>query len=403
MAWGKVKVEDKRKQFIEDCLAGRLSKTDLCHVYDISRPTGDKWLNRFLLEGDTGLNNRSRARKNQSQQTSVIMVKKILSLKMQYDKWGAKKIRSVLLRDEDPPLGMEVPSLTTVNKILLENGLVKTRKLRQRIPVRTEPLAHCINANDVWCGDFKGWFKTGDGKKCEPFTVTDGSTRFLLRCLDLNANDVNHVWAVLDHAFREYGLPLFFRSDNGPPFATCGAGRLSRLSINLIKAGIIPEWIDPGKPQQNGRHERMHQTLKNEVANPPELTLEEQKMKLNKFKDYYNFIRPHEALNQQTPGSIYQASPRMWYGKLTSPEYATDLKVKRVRDCGKMSWKCGDIYIGRVFINEPIGIEEIEDGIHAVYYGPIILGLINQKNEFQIIREQRNRTPYCKEAKKGID
>ncbi len=212
--------------------------------------------------------------------------------------------------------------------------------------------------------------------------MTDGATRYLIRCLRLNRNDADHVWAVLDSAFREYGLPLFLRSDNGPPFGSCGAGRLTSLSIKLIKAGVIPEWIDPGKPQQNGRHERMHLTLKTEATTPPENTLELQGMKFKEFKNYFNFIRPHEALDQKTPGSMYIPSQRIWNGKFKSPEYPSGYVVRQVRNCGRIRWKGELPYVGQMLYREPIGLQEQDNGIWKVYYGPIILGYINQKNEF---------------------
>jgi putative transposase len=385
MAWGVKKVEEKRKQFILEARQGIVSISDLCHAYDISRTTAYKWLDRFEIEGEAGLSDRSRARKAQSHQTPQEIVDLILNLKLKYPKWGAKKLKPTL--EEEFPY-FDWPSLSTFNDILSRNGLVVPRKLRKRLPIRTAPLAHCGLPNDVWCADFKGWFLTQNGEKCEPFTLTDGNSRFLLRCLQIYSNDEKHVWAVLDHAFREYGLPLYLRTDNGPPFATCGAGRLSRLSVKLIKAGVMPDWIAPGKPQQNGRHERMHQTLKSETANPPQFNLEKQAIKLDEFREYYNFIRPHEALEQKTPGSIYHPSERQWRGRLVSPEYGTGIKVGRVKSCGKLSFSGEEIYIARSLENEPIGLKEIENGIFEVSYGPIFLGTIDQFKKFHIPREK---------------
>jgi putative transposase len=223
---------------------------------------------------------------------------------------------------------------------------------------------------------------TKDGFKMDPFTVMDISSRYLLCCQKLNINNKNHVWAVFDRLLREYGLPLKVRSDNGPPFASLGPGRLSGLSIKLIKAGIMPEWIDPGEPQQNGRHERMHQTLEKEGFDIS-LNLNEQLKKLESFKEYYNFIRPHEALNQKCPGMIYQVSPRYWDGKLRSPEYSDDFSTSIVHSCGKMWWKGKTIYVGRVFEDEPIGIKE-EELVLKVFYGPVYLGRIEENRvEFE--------------------
>ena len=261
------------------------------------------------------------------------------------------------------------------------------------MPARTAPLAHCQMSNDVWCADFKGWFLTGDGNKCDPFTLTDGASRYLLRCLKLESNTVEHVWAVLDIAFREYGLPLFLRNDNGPPFGSTGAGRLTRLSVNLIKAGVTPEWIDPGKPQQNGRHERMHGTLKNETANPPQLTLEEQSMQFKEFRNYYNHVRPHEAIGQKTPGSIYQPSPRVWNGVLKAPEYPKEFILRKVRIAGQISMKphAPDIYISTALAHEYIGLKQLEELIYEAYYGSIYLGKISLETKKLILPEGSKR------------
>lgn len=385
MAWGVKKVEEKRKQFIFEAAQGCASITDLCHDYDISRTTAYKWLNRYQIEGDEGLFDRSRARKTQPSRTPQEVIDLILQLKCKFPKWGAKKLKPRL--EENFP-HFQWPSLSTFNEILSDNGLVVPRKLRKRLPIKTEPLAHSNSANDVWCADFKGWFLTQNGEKCEPFTLTDSKSRFLLRCLQLNSNDEKHVWTVLDHAFREYGLPRYLRTDNGPPFATCGAGRLSRLSVKLIKAGVMPDWIEPGKPQQNGRHERMHQTLKSEIANPPESNLEKQKKKLEEFREHYNFIRPHEALGQKTPGSIYQPSSREWTGVLRPPEYDAEVKVGWIRSCGKLSFGSEEIYIARSLGNEPVGLVEMDNGIFEVRYGPIFLGTIDRSKKFHIPREK---------------
>jgi len=380
MAWGELKVVDQRKKFVEACIENKLTMAELCRMYEISPKNGYKWLNRYKTEGDDGLRDRSRAPHTQVLQVGFEVTEAILAVRFRFSTWGPKKVLSYLKREFPDQLW---PSTTTIGNIFDKNGLTVSRKLRKRVPGRTSPLSHALISNDVWCADFKGWFLTKDGSKCEPFTLTDGTSRFLLRCLRLDSNNVEHVWAVLDSAFREYGLPLFFRSDNGSPFATCGAGRLSKLSINLIKAGVTPEWIDPGKPQQNGRHERMHQTLKNEVANSPEFSLEEQSMKLKDFKHYYNYIRPHEAIDQMTPGSIYTPSPRIWNGKLQEPEYPKEMIVRKVRPSGQISLKpfASEIRIGLALVGEHVGLKEVGDDIYNVYYGSLYLGKIDSSKK----------------------
>jgi putative transposase len=386
MVWGVTKVEDQRKQFILDHESCQISMSALCQAYEISRETGYKWLERFRNEGEAGLCDRNRARKTQAHQTSDKAIQLIIELKTKYPRHGAKKLKPQL-EGMFPEIAW--PSLATFNAILDKNGLVVPRKVRRRLPIRSAPLAHCKNPNDVWSADFKGWFLAANGEKCEPFTLSDGSSRFLLRCLHLCLKNESHVWAVLDNAFREYGLPKYLRTDNGPPFATTGAGRLSRLSVKLLQAGVIPDWIEPGEPQQNGRHERMHGTLQAEMGHLPNLA--KQRIKLAEFREYYNFERPHEALGQKPPGSVYYPSDREWKGRLVSPEYGSGIKVGKVRSCGKMSFFDKEIYIARVLAGEPVGLKEIEEKVFEVYYGPIFLGIIDRDNNFDIPRLKPKR------------
>jgi len=211
--------------------------------------------------------------------------------------------------------------------------------------------------------------------RCEPLTLTDAYSRYLLRCQALARTDTDHVWPVLDAAFREFGLPHYMRSDNGSPFASRGAGGLSRLSVKLIKAGVTPERIAPGKPQQNGRHERMHLTLLQDVANPPARTMREQLKRLHGFQRLYNEERPHQSLDNATPADRYQASSRRFDGVLREPEYPNDQAVRAVRHNGEIKWLGHTIYISEALIGEPVGLAEHQDG-WTVSYGPIVLGMI---------------------------
>ena len=398
MAWREVKVEEQRIQFINAYLEGIFTKAELFRRFDISPPVGYKWIKRFQEEGFEGLKDKSRAPLTQALATDPMLVEQILKVRFERSSWGPKKVLAHL-KKHFPDLPW--PSSTTIGHIYDRAGLTVGRKYRKRIAAKTVPLFNCQLNNDIWCTDFKGWFLTGDGKKCEPFTLTDSCSRYLLRCLNLSTHNTEHVWAVFESAFREYGLPLYVRSDNGPPFGTSGVGRLSSLSVKLIKAGVTPEWIDPGKPQQNGSHERMHLTLKQEAATPPEATLELQQSKLKDFQHYYNEIRPHEGIGQQTPGSIYLPSNRVWNGRLMSPEYPNEYHVRKVRDWGMMSWKNHNLFIGRALIGEPLGLKENLDGTLSVYYGPIILGVINKNIEF-VYHENKTRRKTKKIDNKTI-
>jgi hypothetical protein len=253
------------------------------------------------------------------------------------------------------------------------------------------PFAQCVAANDVWCIDFKGWFITGDGQRCEPMTLSDAHSRYLLRCQALARNDGDHVWPVLEAAFREFGLPLRLRSDNGSPFASTGAGGLSQLSVKVIKAGVLPERIKPGKPQQNGRLERFHLTLLQDTASPPAQTLRAQLERFRSFQRVYNEERPHQALRNDVPAVHYAASPRRFDGILREPDYGIDYEVRRVRHSGEIRWQGNTVYINAALVGEPIGLLEDDDGGWSVSYGPIELGVIAHGDN----RLRKPKPPAC--------
>ncbi|MBL4854362.1 MAG: transposase [Robiginitomaculum sp.] len=223
---------------------------------------------------------------------------------------------------------------------------------------------------------------TGDGKKCEPFTLIDGASRYLLRCQAVMRTDVETVWPVLNACFYEFGLPLAIRSDNGPPFASVAAGRLSPLAVRLVKAGVLPDHIDPASPAQNGRLERLHRTLKQDTIQPAARSRTAQNRRFQHFTKVYNHQRPHEALAMNVPASHYQASVRTWSGRLRSPEYGQDVIVRRVRCNGEIKWNGQLLYISQTLAGEPISIDEQEHGIWTLRFGPVLLGTINTKNQF---------------------
>jgi len=395
MTWKEINMVDQRKLFMSKVQEGSYSFAKLCRQFDISRPTGYKWLERFEQGGDAALENMSRSRHTQNNSTPVETENLILETKFKFSSWGPRKILAYL-NLEYP--SHNLPSKTTIGNILDRYGLIIPRKTRKRFAALTTPLSNCHQNNDKWCFDFKGKIETADGKKCEPFTLTDANSRYLFFCNHLDANDTEHVWSIFEIMFQEYGLPIAVLSDNGPPFASSAAGRLSRLSIRLIKAGVIPEHIDPGKPYQNGRHERMHLTLLNDAINL-ELSFNEQQEKLNEFKSYFNFVRPHEGIDNQRPGDIYCPSPRIWNGRLVSPEYEKGFKVARVRCCGNISWQGRNVYVGKILVNEPVGIKENDEGDFEVHYGPLFLGKIDD-NRLDVKRlEGRVKNKYIKQEK----
>jgi transposase InsO family protein len=222
--------------------------------------------------------------------------------------------------------------------------------------------------NDLWCADFKGWFKTGDGERIDPLTITDAHSRYLLRCQAVDAANLEQVKGIYTATFREYGLPFTIRTDNGPPFASRAIAGLSQLSVWLIKLGIVPERIQAGHPEQNGRHERMHLTLQAETAQPPEANRRAQQRRFDQFRHDYNEVRPHEALGQKPPSSQYQASPRTFPERLSEPDYPAAMQVRRVRPGGHFTWKHQDVFLTRALDGESIGLEPVDERYWLVYY-----------------------------------
>lgn len=373
MGWMETCTVDKRLRFVAAVEAREESVTRLCHRFGISRKTGYKWLDRYSEAGLGGLSDRSRAPHDHPQALSAEIADACLAVRHAHPSWGPVKVRAYLERTQ-PRESWPWPS--TIGALFDRAGLTVKRKLRRRASPSSRPFACCAQANDVWCIDFKGWFLTGDGTHCEPLTLADAHSRYLLRCQALARNDTEHVWPVLDAAFREYGLPLTLRSDNGPPFASTGAGGLSRLAIKVMKAGVAPERIEPGKPQQNGRLERLHLTLLKEAASPPARSLRSQLERFHEFQHAYNEERPHQALGNTVPAEHYETSPRRFDGILREPDYPADHEVRRVRHNGEMRWRGNVIYVHEALAGEPVGLAQTDNDQWTAYYGPVELGVI---------------------------
>jgi putative transposase len=376
MGWKETCAVEERMRFMVAVEKQEESFAAICRRFGVSRRVGYKWLARFEEEGAAGLLDRSRAPLHHPQAIADSIAERCLAARRAHPTWGPVKVRAYLERRAPTA---DWPAASTIGELFEREGLTVKRKLRRRSPPSSTPFAHCETANEVWCIDFKGWFLTGDGKRCEPLTITDAYSRYLLRCQALARTDTEHVWPVLDAAFREFGLPHYMRSDNGSPFASRGAGGLSQLSVKLIKAGVMPERIAPGKPQQNGRHERMHLTLLQDVADPPAATMREQLKRLRAFQRLYNEERPHQALDNATPADRYQISSRRFDGILREPEYG-DLEVRRVRHNGEIKLDGNMIYISAALVGEPIALAENEDG-WTVSYGPLVLGTIAHRGD----------------------
>ena len=381
MAWKETHVMDERMKFVGECLRGELSMAELCRFYGVSRKTGYKYVDRYLSEGPSGLEDRSRAPHHHPNAIDERRELAILALQAKHPTWGAKKLKAWL---EKYRRQQEWPARSTITEMLDRHGLVRRRRLHRRGLAQLWPLTAAELANQVWGIDFKGWFLTKDGQRCNPFTVSDLCSRYILRLQAVDKPDGRRVWPVLEAAFREVGLPEVIRSDNGPPFASTAAGGLGWLSVQLIKAGVRPERIKPGKPQQNGRHERMHRTLKEETANPPAANQRAQQKRFDDFRRVFNEERPHEALGLEPPAEHYQPSSRIYSGRLREPEYPADHDVRRVRSNGEIKWRGSYIFLSEALIGEPVGIVETEESsLHTIHYGPILLGYLDRGGTFQ--------------------
>lgn len=385
MAWRFNKVEDQRKELIEAYIKGDVTMTELARRFGVSRRTAYKWYNRYVLNGfdEMSLQDLSRAPHQPWSIFNDNQIELMLDMKLAHKQWGPKKILARLQRDYP---NERWPSATRLYEIFKDHHLVTSRRIKRKV-CGTHPLGELNQCNDVWIADFKGWFLTLDNAKCEPLTITDGYSRYLISCEHLSSKSSAYAWTVFEKAFREYGLPGRLRTDNGPPFGSVGVGRLTALSVNLIKAGVIPEWINPGHPEENGRHERFHLTLKQAVTNPPEKTLSKQIEKMKRFQEEYNFERPHEALGMNTPASQYIPSRRQWDGQLRSPEYDTKImEVRKVQPSGCISLKRTEYYLGRALPGEYIGLRREGEG-YQVYYGPVYLGYLTEGQ--QLLRPKR--------------
>lgn len=372
MGWMETCVVKERMRFMLAIEKQEESFAALCRQFGVSRRVGYKWLERYQAEGIAGLVDRSRAPLTRRDAVPREIAEQCLAVRRQHRSWGPVKVRAWLERHAPDTTW---PAASTIGELFDQAGLTVKRRLRRRSPPSSAPFGHCSGANDIWCMDFKGWFRTGDGSRCEPLTLSDAYSRYLLRCQSVGRNDAEHVWPVLDAAFHEFGLPIALRSDNGSPFASHGAGGLSQLSVKVIKAGVLPERIMPGKPQQNGRLERLHLTLLRDAANPPARSLRQQLYRFKAFQRLYNEERPHQALGNDTPAQHYSLSPRRWNGVLREPDYSSEHVVRRVRHNGEIKWQGNTIYITTALIGEPVGLLACDSG-WRLSYGPIELGVI---------------------------
>lgn len=377
MPWSQTSPMDQRTQFIADYLREVLSVTELCDLYGISRKTAYKWIERYLRQGPAGLEERSRRPQLSPNRTPDEVTEALLEARRRHPSWGGEKLLT-LVHKRHPR--WDLPHRSTVCDILNRHGMVAKKRQRRRIGHPGKPTSLILAPNDLWSAHFKGQFKTGNGRYCYPLTVADSYSRYLLGCQGLNSTSVAEAKPVFTRLFREYGLPKRIRTDNGVPFATSTLARLSRLSAWWVRLGILPEFIEPGKPQQNGRHERVHRTLKDETTRPAAGSLPAQQRKFNVFLEEFNHERPHEALDQQTPAACYRPSPRAMPEKIPPFVYPDRFEVRYVSGNGGIRWNRDWVNVSTACIGKHVGLEEIDNGVWNVYFGPLKLGRLNERH-----------------------
>src|SRR3954469_9011755 len=335
MPWNEQTPMDQKSQFLSEYLRHTLSFAELCRRYGVSRKTGYKWIGRFESDGTPGLLDRSRRPHAHPLQTPEAIRAALVQARRHHPTWGAKKLLKVLSKAQPDIIW---PSRRTVSNLLAREGLVRLRVKRRKPSHPGKPTTVATAPNQLWCVDYKGQFKTRDGIYCYPLTVTDAFSRFIIGCLALLSTESAPTYSAFLAWFRRYGLPERIRSDNGTPFASTALGRLSTLSVSWIVNGIVPELIVPGKPQQNGQHERMHRVLKAEATRPPAANLAEQQRVFDRFRREYNDVRPHEGIDLETPASRYQKSPRRLTSSPRPLVYPAHFETRLVSTNGGIRW-----------------------------------------------------------------
>jgi transposase InsO family protein len=366
---------EQRRSFVLGYESGQWSMSELCQRYGVTRPTGYKWVERVYEEGEAGLVERSRVPNDCPHRAPAAIERRILALRGRYG-WGAKKLLQVLER-RHPEVAW--PARSTVNAILDRHGKLRRNRRRRKwehpgaAPLETE------RPNQVWPADFKGQFKTRDGKYCYPLTVTDHYSRKLLVCRGLPSVRTEGAKPVFRRLFRQSGLPEAIRTDNGAPFASTGIHGLCELNVWWMQLGIVHQRIRPSSPQENGQHERMHRDLKRETTRPPAANLASQQRKFDRFRKRYNGERPHDGIDGELPAEFWEPSPRPYPERIAPPEYPAHLEVRRVSAAGTFRLKARQPFLSNALADEYIGLEEVGDGPWNIVYYRTLLGRIDER------------------------
>lgn len=375
MPWEVSTVLDQRIAFIANSKKQELSMAQLCRAYGISRTTGYKWLRRWREDPAGGVADRSRAPHHHPNRLSEAQAEQIVQLRTEHATWGPRKLRARLQRLA-PDQSWPAPS--TIGELLHHRSLSVPRgRGRRSAPPPPTPLTPGNGPNEVVTLDYKGHFVLGNGTRCHPLTVQDAYSRVLLRCQALAREDFASAQPVLVAAFREFGLPQVIRSDNGAPFAGTGLTGLTRLSVWLLRLGLRLERIAPAHPEQNGRHERMHGTLKAEATRPAQWDLAAQQRVFDRFRHEFNYERPHQALDYAVPADYYQRSEREYPARLPEVHYPDEWAVRRVRNKGHLRWRSGLLFVCEALAGQPVGLAPLDERLWALYYNHMPLAILD--------------------------
>lgn len=378
---------EQRVGLLSDYDTGAFSVTALCARYGIDRSTFYLWLSRRAAGDASWFADRSHAPLSCPHRAGAEVEASVIAIRERFPHFGPKKIRAWLIR-EAPEASW--PAASTMGDIIKRAGLVSSRRVRRRA-VDPGPKPVWPDAPNVeWACDFKGWFRTRDGSRCDPLTVTDAYSRYLIE-VRIADQSIAAVQPVFERLFKEHGLPQAIRCDNGVPFGSDGAGGLTRLSAWWLKLGVRPHFIRPASPQDNGRHERMHRDLKGQTSRPAASTLGEQQIRFDAFRKHYNEERPHEALGQVTPACLWERSPRSMPQRVTEPWYDADYEARRVLQSGDIKWRRGRVFVSESLAGELVGVIEREDGSYLVRFCDTDLGVIDRSGRFRRFAPHRYR------------
>ncbi len=367
----------QRQQFFLEYTSGQWSMSELCDRYQISRPTGYKWIARIESDGFNAADDRSRAPERHPNRTAEKVENEILALREKYG-WGATKLSQIMARRHP---SWDLPARSTVNQILNRHGVLRKNRRRKTWEHPGAVRLDTAKPNEIWPADFKGQFKTRDGKYCYPLTVTDHYSRMLLLCKGLPSVRTDGAKPAFRHLFQKHGLPDAIRTDNGAPFASTGIYGLCILNVWWMQLGIVHQRIKPASPGQNGQHERMHKDLKREATRPPAENLAKQQRLLDRFQRIDNYERPHDALGGDFPADRWKPSKKAYSDRLRRPEYPGHLEVRRVSAAGCFKIHRGQHFLSHALEGQDIGLEEVDDAIWTIIYYNTILGRIDLKTD----------------------